>query len=364
MTVTSVLLSQHAFKHNLNVIRKIAGNKKIIFPVKANAYGHGLREMVEMSKNLVDFYMVASLDEALFIQSLKPSAPIFIDIPLITKEEVEEAVKNGFRINLATVSQFKLIEDLPSELQGRMVIHVEIDTGMNRTGFKVYDIPKLNEFLLQKRGITVEGVFTHFATGREKEGVVKEQYALFQRILKMIKFPYKYVHAENSAALLTVNFKEMDFVRPGITLYGLKPASLYNEVHLERVLSLKSRVVDVKRIKKGEGVSYGYTYIAEKDTTIATIPVGYGDGYPRHLSNKGYVLIRGKKVKIIGTICMNHFMVDAGEIKDLSVGEEVVLIGRQGENEITADELAHLAGTINYEIVTRVSPFLPRFIIK
>ena len=363
MTVTTVLLSREALKKNIGYIRRISGGRKIMFPVKANAYGHGLKEIVEISKDFVDFYMVATLDEALYLKSLGVKLPIFIDMPLITREEIEEAVNNDFRLNLATSFQFSLIETLSYDVRSRMVVHVEIDTGMNRTGFKPYDIEQLNEFFTAHREITVEGIFTHFATGKENEDAVKKQYGLFKDVLSAISFPYKFVHAENSAVLLTSNIRELDFVRTGITLYGLKPAPVY-DIQLERVLSLKSRVVDVKRIKKGEGVSYGFTYVASRDTTIATIPVGYGDGYPRLLSDKGYVLIRGKRVKIIGTICMNHFMVDISEIKDIGVGEEVVLIGKQGNDEITADDLAALVGTINYEIVTRISPLLPRAIVK
>ncbi len=363
MTVTSVLLSQTALRHNIEVIRSISGNRKIMFPVKSNAYGHGLKEIVEMSRNLVDFYMVATLDEALYLKSLGVNKPVFIDMPLVTREEIEEAVRNGFRLNLATSFQCNIIEKLPESLRKKMLLHVEIDTGMNRTGFKPYDIENLNQFLLRSKDISVEGVFTHFATGKEDREAVSKQYKLFRNVLKKIKFPYKFIHAENSAVLLTENFKEMDFIRTGITLYGLRPSPLY-DIELLRVLSLKSRIVDVKKIKRGEGVSYGFTYIARKDTTIATVPVGYGDGYPRHLSGRGYVLIRGKRVKIIGTICMNHFMVDVSDIKGIGVGEEVVMIGKQGKEEITADELAALVGTINYEIVTRISPLLPRVIVK
>lgn len=363
MSFSRIHLSKSAIEHNIKVITNLARTKKIIFPVKANAYGHGLYEIVKMSSKLIDCFMTATLEEAEKVRSVDPSKDVFIDLPLIDIDEIEWAVEKGFIINIATLDQLSLLENLSYEMRRKIRVQVEFDTGMNRTGFKYTDIEEVNDFFLKHPEIKVGGVFTHYAAGINNKDYLIVQYELFKKIISKLKFPYSFVHSENSAALLTSNFTDMDYIRPGITLYGLKPSSLYS-VPLKPVLSWKSVVVDVKVVNRGEGISYGPNFRAKKDMKVATIPVGYGNGYPRILSEKGYVIIRGKRVKIIGIICMNHFMVDVSEVSGISVGEEVTIIGKSGDAEITVDEIASLAGTINYEITTRISPFIPRIIEK
>lgn len=363
MSFSKILLSQSAFLHNAKVISNIKGKKKIIFPVKSNAYGHGLHQVVKMSHGIVDMYMTATLEEAIEIKRIAPFKDVFIDLPLLEGEELKEAIERGFIFNIVTACQLKLLSGLPYNLRRKARLQVEFDTGMNRTGFKHNDINLLNDFFLDHPEIKVEGVFTHYATGIEDKEALNKQYDIFKDILSKIRFYYASVHSENSAALLTFNFEDMHYVRPGITLYGMKPSPSYN-IDLLPVLSWKSVVIDVKDVKKGEGVSYGPTFIAQRDMKIATVPVGYGDGYPRNLSNKGYVIIRDKRVKIIGTICMNHFMVDVSGIDNVKVGDEVVVIGNAKDESISAEEIAALSGTINYEITTRISPFLPRIVEK
>ena len=363
MSFSRVTLSQSALLHNITTITRIGGSKKIIFPVKSNAYGHGLGEIVNISHKYVDLFMTATLEEAISVKKYAPSAGVFIDLPLIDEEEFKHAVEEGFIINIANAYQLDLLAHQPSNFLKKVKVQVEFDTGMNRTGFKYEDIDRVNRFFMEHPEIHVHGIFTHYATGIEDPDSLKEQYGLFKRILDKLKFRYDTVHSENSAGLLTFNFRDMDYIRPGITLYGLRPSLRY-DISLLPVLSWKSVVVDVKNLRKGEGVSYGYTFRAPYSMKIATIPVGYGDGYPRNLSGKGYVLIRGKRVKIIGTVCMNHFMVDVSDMKEIKIGEEVILIGEKGSESVSADDLADLSGTINYEITTRISPFIPRLIEK
>ncbi len=363
MSFSRIILSESALLHNINTIAGIAGNKKIIFPVKANAYGHGIAEIVSMSHKYIDLFMTATLEEAISVKKYAPSAHVFIDLPLIDGEELRCAIQEGFIINIANSYQLDLLDKMPSDLLRKTKVQVEFDTGMNRTGFKYHDVDKVNSFFTKHPELHVIGVFTHYATGIEDPHSLKEQYKLFKKIIDKLAFSYDIVHSENSAGLLTFNFNDMSYIRPGITLYGLKPSDRYN-ISLLPVLSWKSVVIDVKKLRRGEGVSYGFTFRAPCDMKIATIPVGYGDGYPRGLSGKGYVLIRGKRVKIIGTVCMNHIMVDVSDIGEVKVGEEVILIGRDNAESVTADDLAALSDTINYEITTRISPYIPRFIEK
>ncbi len=363
MSFSKILLSRSALQYNIKVISSLAGSKRIIFPVKANAYGHGLEEIVRMSASMVDCFMTATLEEAVKVRQFAPENDIFIDLPLINVDDIREAIERGFVINIATTYQLHLLEKLPHDILKGVRVQIEFDTGMNRTGFKYEDLKTVNTFFSRHPEIKVEGVFTHYATGLDYPESLRSQYKLFRKILSRIQFRYSFIHSENSAGLLAFNFSDMDYIRPGITLYGLRPSALYS-ISLRPVLSWKSQVVDVKSVKKGEGISYGLTFRAERDIKIATVPVGYGDGYPRSLSNKGYVIIRGKRVKIIGTICMNHLMVNVSEIEGVSVGDEVVILGEAGNDTITADEIANLAGTINYEITTRISPFIPRIIVE
>ena len=262
----------------------------------------------------------------------------------------------------------KEIDECAKKAGKKALVHIKVDTAMSRIGVKPDEsgISFIRECLSMEH-IAVEGIFTHFAKADERDkGAVLSQLAAFKGLLELsdretgYHFPIR--HCSNSAGIVELREANMDMVRAGITLYGLWPSEEVSRdvISLKPVLSLKSHIVYVKKISKGTPVSYGGTFIAGEDMRIATIPAGYGDGYPRGLSNKGSVLIRGKRAAVLGRVCMDQFMVDVTKIPDAKEGDEVILIGRDGEDAITMEELGDLSGRFNYELACDLGKRIPR----
>ncbi len=248
----------------------------------------------------------------------------------------------------------------------KIKFHININTGMNRMGINTEEIDDIIK-LIKDYNLNIAGAYSHFATADNLDNFVKEQYKKFITILKYIEdsnisIPVK--HICNSAASLYFPEYALDYVRPGIATYGLQPSDIKTEKELRPVLTWKSTVARIGILKENESVSYGRTYFASKNMPTATIPVGYADGYFRQLSNKGYVLIQGKKCNIIGRVCMDQFVVETTQLSNVKIGEEVVLIGSQNNNFIYAEELAKLAGTINYDITSKITKRVPRIYIE
>ncbi len=341
--------------------------------IKTDGYGHGAVPIAEELEGLSYLYgfAVATFEEAHILRMAGIKKPILIlgyafpySYPQMIEEEIRQAV---FRED--TIQE---LSGIAKRLKKNAKVHIKIDTGMSRIGV----LPDKNGFSFVEKaastqGIEIEGIFTHFATADHKDKhFAEEQLERFQWFCKEteerlgIKIPMK--HCSNSAGIVEMRNANMDAVRAGITLYGLWPSEEISKdiVPLEPALELKSTVIYMKTIPAQTAVSYGRTYISQCERKIATIPLGYGDGYPRSLSNKGYVLIRGKKAPITGRICMDQFMVDVSDIEGAEENDEVTLLGTDGEETITMEELGELSGRFNYELACDLGKRIPRVYLK
>lgn len=338
---------------------------RVLVTVKADAYGHGL---IPVAKRLeasgVDFLGVASIDEGIKLREAGIKLPVLI-LGLILKNDILPL----FEYNLTTsVCEEELSRalDRKARLLGRKLnVHIKVDTGMGRIGISHYDAHNLVKRIYNLKHLNVEGIFTHFAFADMNQKFTFYQIDLFDKLLKRLASEHidiPLVHAANSMGLLDYRHSHFNMVRPGLVIYGLYPKENLT-IRLKPVLSLKTKVIFIKKVPAGFGISYGHAYVTKKNTTIATLPIGYGDGYPRNLSNLAPVLIGGKRFKICGRICMDQIMVDTGKAS-VKVGDEVTLIGSQGENKITAEELAKLSGTIPYEIVCGLGSRIPRILVS
>lgn len=358
-----------AIKHNINQVRALVKpDTKIMAIVKANGYGHGALEVGKAALEAgADRLAVAFLEEALYLRERGLTCPIML-LGWTPPEEYPRALENRIILTIYDVSEARILNKVAGEMGVQAQIHLKIDTGMSRLGIiaKEENIQQAMD-IINLEHIWVEGIFTHLSKADERD----KSYAYLQlkrfknfteklenKICKTI--PLK--HAANSAAIIDLPEAHLDLVRPGIILYGLKPSSEVNvdKISLKPALSLKARISRVERFDKGTMVSYGGTYKTDKETIIATIPIGYADGYSRLLSNKAQVLINQKRFPVIGKICMDQCMVDiTGELQ-VKPGDEVILIGNDQNSEITMDEIASQLGTINYEIACMISKRVPR----
>lgn len=346
--------------------------------VKADAYGHGAVRMAKELENLgADCFAVSNLEEALQLRLAGISRPVIV-LGFTPAEEAAKLAEND-------ISQCVYSSEYAEELSKFAVaagvtvkIHIKIDTGMSRLGFYFQDInrdePAVQEILsaCALPNLYPEGIFTHFAVsdgGKDGDAFTMRQFGCFKEMIETLLregVSFDARHCANSAAVFDYPLSHMDMVRAGIVLYGLMPSGeLRNRPNLQPVLSLKSVVSHVKTLKAGATVSYGRAFTAESEIKTATVPVGYADGYPRRLGEGGAeVLIHGKRCPIIGRVCMDQLMVDVSSLDDVKIGDVVTLIGRDGDEIITADELAEREGTINYEVVCGLSKRVPRVYIK
>ena len=380
---TWVEIDLDALKHNMEIIRKFtAPNAKIMGVVKADAYGHGVVPIAEsILQNGADWLAVSMLDEAIEIKNAGITAPVLI-LSDNEPECAETIVKNNIRQGVYSMEAAEKLSAAAVKLGKKAKIHLKVDTGMGRVGFAPQETPDIAEKISQMPSLEIEGIFTHFAVAdeysEESNAYTKMQYETFCAVCekiekeKHIDIPIK--HAANSAAILRFKHMHLDMVRAGIILYGLWPSEETKRegAEFKAVMTMKSVVSYVKEIEKGACVSYGCTYRAQDKITVATIPVGYADGYMRVVSNKGFVYHErsGQKLPIIGRICMDQMMVDASLAKScggILPGDKVVLFGDyDGENKRfpTAEGIAKLAGTINYEISCAVTRRVPKIIIE
>ena len=339
---------------------------KLLAVVKADAYGHGACEVAEVAlQEGASMLGVASLEEGEALRQKGIKSPILI---LGCTDPRQNLSLLEMQLT-PTVFSWEAASSFSQQAQARgkrAAIHVKIDTGMGRLGLA--DPRNTIDFLERVAalpGIILEGVYTHFAAADEKDkSFTRRQLRLFNSILSAckergIEVPLK--HAANSAAALELPETHLDMVRIGIGLYGCYPSrEMNNQIKLLPVMSLKSRIIFLKKVSAGTPVSYGRTYFAPDDTTIATVPLGYGDGYNRLLSNKGFMLVQGRRVPIAGRVCMDHTMLDVGKIPFVQQGDEVVAFGRQGQGELDVEEIAEQLGTISYEVLCNIGSRVPR----
>ena len=367
------VISLDAVEHNFHEMRKnIAQDTKMIAVVKANAYGHGAVQIAHLIQNY-DYiwgFATATAEEALALRKAGVMKPILI-LGIVFDEYYPELVRNHIR---PAVCEYEEARKLSAEAvsQGETVhIHIALDTGMTRIGFA--DIPESVEEIRKIAALPnleIEGMFTHFARADEYDRspamVQLERYREFSGRVAEAGVEIPLHHCSNSAEIIRVPEANLSIVRAGITIYGIYPSAQVETdiVRLAPVMELKSHVTYVKDVEPGTAISYGGTFIADRKLRVATVPVGYADGYPRQLSNKGWVLIHGQKASILGRICMDQFMVDVTDIPDVCKGDEVTLIGRDGDEFISMDEMGELSGRFSYEFACDISTRVPRIYIK
>ncbi len=355
-----------AFRHNFKQIsRKLTKGVSLLPVVKADAYGHGMEEIARTSLSCgAKLLGVANIEEGIFLRKRGIKAPILILGSVYPLSNFAYILRYKLSPTICSVQASEELSKIAKIRRQEARVHIKVDTGMGRIGISAENAAGLVKRVVQLPGIIVEGIFTHLAAADSDYEFTMEQIRKFQSVIDELKrdnINIKYKHAANSTAILRYSGAHFNLARPGISLYGLVPfEGAEKEIDLKPVMQLKTRIVFVKRVKKGTSVSYGRTWKAESDSIIGTLPIGYADGYNRLLSNKGEVLIRGKRIPIVGRVCMDMCMVDITSLPEVKVGEEVVLIGSQGKERITADEIAKLIGTISYEVVCAISKRVPR----
>lgn len=345
--------------------KRTGGNSRLLAVVKANAYGHGAVMAARAAAEAGAEYLgVACADEGAELRLAGVSLPILV-MGYVAPWEADKVVTHGLTPTLTTRQLALALAALAAQRKLVVPVHIKVDTGMNRFGLAPRDTAFFAQFVRTLPGLKAEGVYTHFAVADEADKTfTREQFRTFIDTAEgMPWIPCR--HVANSATILDMPEMCLEMVRPGISLYGAYPSrQVQRSIKLKPALSLKSRVARLHDLTPGESVSYGRTWVADKPTRVALVPCGYADGMLRCLSNKGSVLVRGQRAPIRGRICMDQFMVDVGHIPRVRADDEVVLIGRQQDEEITAEEVAGLAGTISYEIFCGISPRVPRVYLK
>ncbi len=356
----------------MNMKHKLHPETKIMTVIKADGYGHGAVQIANIleQEDYIWGFAVATLDEAIVLRKKGIGKPILV-LGCVFPDQYEQMIEQDIRMNVYTVDMAKNISQMAIEKGRTAYMHIKLDTGMSRLGFDVSEASvKAIAEIADMNHVCMEGVFTHFAKADEtdKEYTQKQirDFIWMTTKLKGMGVKFQYEHCANSAAIIDVPEANFDLVRAGISMYGLYPSEEVQKanVPLQPALELKSHVALVKEIEAGTAISYGGTYVSEHPMKIATIPIGYADGYPRSLSNIGYVLIRGKKAPIVGRVCMDQFMVDVTEIEGVCFGDKVTLIGKDEEEIITVEELAELSGRFNYEFVCDLGKRIPRVFVK
>lgn len=358
-----------AIAYNMGQMKnRIGGDARLIAVVKTDGYGHGAVPIAEMLEKFpyVWGYAVACLEEALELRRHGIKKPVLV-LGCIFPDEYEEMVRYEIRPAVYTEKMADAMSEEARRQQKTAYFHIKVDTGMGRLGFPVCSgSADIIERISRLPYVELEGMFTHFAKADEKDKTYTMlQHKRFTQMIEQVeqrKIPIRYFDCDNSAGIIDLPDLRHDLARAGISTYGMYPSDEVRKdaVDLKPALSLISHVTYVKEVEPGTPISYGGTFVAPKKMKVATIPVGYGDGYPRSLSNKGCVLIHGKRAKILGRVCMDQFMADVTEIPETKFMDRVTLIGKDGNDQITVDELAGLSGRFNYEFVCCLGKRIPR----
>ncbi|MFH1367574.1 MAG: alanine racemase [Elusimicrobiota bacterium] len=357
-----------AFRNNfLKIKSRLKKKTKILAVVKANAYGHSAVPLSQEALKLGAAALgVSSLEEGIVLRENGVKGEILILGSIYPLENLAAACQYDLIPTISSVQGLAELARVAKRCKKRLPFHLKTDTGMGRIGVSAESAPRLLEKIVLKSEVKMAGMYTHFACADSDKEFTQRQLLKFNeavRRARLLGLEFS-AHAANSAALFKYKQAHLDMVRPGISLYGMDPfAGAEKMLKLEPVLSWKTRIVYLKKVKKNATISYGRTYTAKRPAVIATLPVGYADGYSRGLSNKGEVLIRSKRCPVVGRVTMDMIMVDATNAQGVEIGDEAVLIGRQGDAKLTAENMAAKLNTINYEVTCGISYRVPRIII-
>lgn len=366
-----------AAKSNFQEIRSRIGDAKICCVVKADGYGHGAQRLAQLYSELgADHFAVSNIDEALELRECGIEEPILV-LGYTPVAMAEKLAEGGIAQAVYGLDYAKDLSAFCVKSGVSVDVHIKVDTGMSRIGFMCQSFPEdqrsIDEIAeaCELPGLNPRGIMAHFAVS--DEGAAGEEYTLRQleafkytvRALRERGVSFELIHHANSGAAEFYPDSHLSMVRAGIILYGLDPnPALASDFNLKPLMTLKSSVAFVKKLRKGSSVSYGRTFVADRDMVVATVPIGYADGYFRAISQKGFMSIKGKKAKILGRICMDQTIIDVTDIADVKIGDEVTVFSGNTENAPTADDLAEFAGTINYEIICAVSKRVPRVYLR
>lgn len=361
---------------NFEEIKKQAAGRSVMPVVKADAYGHGANMLAKLYEdNGADGFAVSNINEAIKLRKFGIKKDILV-LGFTPIKYINQMYAFNITQAVYCADYAKQLSDAASMNDFIIKAHFKVDTGMCRIGFDVRNdkFSGLGEIeaCLKLPNLNFEGIFTHFSSADSIDEADIEfsdkQYSLFNETVDRLKrngHSFKFIHCCNSAASALRDTDNGNLIRPGIILYGLSPSYGLNLGFPQKpIMSVRSAVSMVKTIHKGDAVSYGRTFVADREMTVATVPIGYADGYPRAMSNRGFVLINGKKARIIGRVCMDQLTVDVTEIENVDIGTVVTVIGRDGENELTFDDIANVCNTISYEIMCNISIRMPRVYIK
>ena len=374
-------LSKSALNNNIKYLKSLANERtRYSMVIKANAFGHGIEDLLPMIEECgVDHFSVYSVAEAMRAQKIKKRKCDIMIIGWIDDDYISWAIDNEVSFYVFTLERLKAACKVAGKMNKPARIHIELETGMHRTGFYDQELNDVVEIILNNKScFNVKGVCTHFAGAEEvaNHERIKKQIQRFNDTCSWLHqqgIEPEYRHCACSAALFNFPETAMDMVRIGISSYGFWPNTETKMLNLnisdaskdplQRVLSWKSVVMSVKQVAENEYVSYGKSYLTNHPTVIATIPVGYGYGFSRELSNNGYVLINGMRVRVIGAVNMNLMVVDVTDLDEIKVGDEVVLIGKQGDQTITVSSFSDMNNSMNYELLTRLPSHIPRIMV-
>jgi len=381
-STSKIELSKSAIKHNLKFIKNLLG-ESVIFSsvVKGNAYGHGIEEMIPILQDCgVKHFAVFSADEAMRVKKILKGSPQIMIMGYIHDKDLEWVVDNNVEIYISDLSRAENLVTVSEKLNKQAIIHIDLETGMNRTGLNYQDLLNAIDVLHEnKEKFYIRGVCTHLAGAESIANYVRimNQIKRFDELIQYLKTRDIYpdiVHAASSASAIVYEETRFDMVRVGILQYGFwpTPETFIHHIHdkenkkdpLKRVLKWKSKVMYVKHIKQGEFIGYGNYFQAYNDMKIAIIPVGYYDGYSRSLSNQGKVLINRQRCSVIGMVNMNMIVADVSKLKNVMIGDEVVIIGKQGKHQLSVASFSELSSQINYELLTRLPMDITRIKTK
>ncbi|MFP4046569.1 MAG: alanine racemase [Bacteroidales bacterium] len=376
-------LSKKALNNNINYLKnKLSPDTRYSMVIKGNAYGHGIESILPMIEETgITHFSVFSVDEAMRAHKIKKDICDIMIMGFVDNEYLEWTIEHDMSFFVFTRERLDAVTKVAKKTSKKARVHIELETGMHRTGFMPHELTEVAEILTKNdKTITLEGLCTHFAGA--------ESISNFDRINKQIKrfrktcnwfydfgLKPRYRHVACSAGLLNFPDYTMDLVRIGISNYGFWPSEETRMLHmkgngnlphdpLQRVLSWKSKILSVNHVGEGEYVSYGQSYITNRDSLIAVVPVGYSFGFSRTLSNMGHVLVRGKRVTVIGTVNMNMIVIDVTDVPDVKVNDEVVLIGDQGNLSISVSSFSNMNNSMNYELLTRLPEKIPRYQVE